>query len=170
MLVRKADPWTLLPSVWMRINLPFDKLSGIHVHITVWGCISLPPLKAGHKDTAVNHTDRSCLPTGSTLVERGGTVRKGLQKCYLRCSPWRWISEIYIYFTRLHKSLEFKGPALLVRLREESEKETPATFLLCSLSQSLGPERWTAWNLSNRLANWQSEEEKLNLAPLCAVL
>lgn len=53
-----------------------------------------------------------------------------------------------LYLTQLFKgSLKFKRFSLVL-LREESERETPASFLLCSLSQSIGPEGWTARKLS----------------------
>lgn len=53
-----------------------------------------------------------------------------------------------LYLTRLFKgSLKFKRFSLVL-LREESERETPESFLLCSLSQCVGPEGCTARKLS----------------------
>lgn len=104
---------------------------------------------------------RSCLPTGATLVEGGETdtdkerITKVLFKLQFPCLlPRLTASESLgadvgsLYLTRLFKcSLKFKKFSLVL-LGEESERETPTSFLLCSLSQSVGPGGWTARNLS----------------------
>ena len=171
----------------MRICL-FISWQVICVPIEVWemlGCISLFSWKAGHKNTVVNSLDK-VLPSSSHRTGWGRwnrpQIRKGFQKWQTWVASQDAVSGLAPRLTEyescgwnlgnLHLTWWFRCSLKLgttippSKVQRKNQRRTPTSFLLFLWPQSWGPER----NISNKLNNWQSDNEELNLAPLCALI
>lgn len=170
----------------MRICL-FISWQMICVPVEVWemlDCISLLSWRAAHKNIVVNSLDK-VLPSNNHHTGWGRwnkpQIRKGFQKWQTwvasqdavsglppgltECESYGWnLGNLPLtWWSRCSLKLGTTIPPGKVQRKNQ---RTLASFLLFLWPQSWGPES----NISNRLNNWQSDNEELNLAPLCALI
>lgn len=167
---------------WTNENLPFHKLAGYlcaswslgdaRLHFTLF-------LKGSSKQPKVLPSNSRCTGWGRWNRPQ---IRKGFQKWQTwvasqdavsglapRLTEWEscgWnLGNLHLtwWFRCSLKSGTTIPPS---KVQGKNQSRTPPSFLLFLWPQSWGPER----NISNRLNNWQSDNEELNLAPLCALI
>lgn len=151
-----VEVWEMLDCIslfsWKAVVNSLNKVLPSNSRCTGWGRWSRPQIRKGFQKW-------------QTWVASQGEV-SGLAPRLTECESCGWnLGNLHLtwWFRCSLKSGTTIPPS---KVQGKNQRRTLPSFLLFLWPQSWGPER----NISNRLNNWQSDNEELNLAPLCALI